>query len=423
MDASFCFSECDEQPQSICLDLSNGSPFNQNGFISVHWNINFILTEGRLDELSRNVQMLKAQIVVLTESKLDCTLPSSIISLPGFHEPLRRDRNRNGGGCLIYIAQTLTFKQQSHIQSEFYENISVDVRVNKITYSINCLYRPPDYDNHEHFLTESEGILTRLSNHSAHTKLFMSDLNFGNIYSKYPVLSPKPLDTYAPDLFSSFGYQQLIDIPTRVTENTTSLIDLIFTSNLDKIRCHGTIPPIADHEGVFINFHCVQEQQTVITKSVYDYSNIDEVGLRNFIKSFDFEMHVFSKPVQQQAEAISDILISAQKQFIPIKTITIKATDQPWVNSYTRLLMRKKNRNYRIFKKVNSELLSVLSNQGFSEELVTRLREKKSRASQKARSSDNASTKANLMAKNAFFIKVNATMQNYKISAKHFFKF
>ena len=86
--------------------------------------------------------------------------------------------------------------------------------------------------------------------------------------------------------------------------------------------------------------------------------------------------------------------------------------------SFIRLLMRKKNRNYRIFKKVNSELLSVLSNQGFSEELVTRLREKKSRASLKARSSANASTKANLRAKNAFFNTVNSTMQNYEISAK-----
>ena len=89
----------------------------------------------------------------------------------------------------------------------------------------------------------------------------MSDFNFGNIYSKYPALSPKPLEIYAPELFSSFGYQQLIDIPTRVTENTTSLIDLIFTSNLDKIRCHGTLPPIADHEGIFINFHRVHDQQ------------------------------------------------------------------------------------------------------------------------------------------------------------------
>ena len=62
--------------------------------------------------------------------------------------------------------------------------------------------------------------------------------------------------------------------------------------------------------------------------------------------------------------------------------------------------------------------MSVISKQGFSEELVTRLREKKSRASRKARSSANASTKANLRAKNAFFNTVNATMQNYEITAK-----
>ena len=49
--------------------------------------------------------------------------------------------------------------------------------------------------------------------------------------------------------------------------------------------------------------------------------------------------------------------------------------------------MKEKNRNYGIFMKVNSGLLSVISNLGFSEKLVTRLKEKKSRASQKARSS------------------------------------
>ena len=80
--------------------------------------------------------------------------------------------------------------------------------------------------------------------------------------------------------------------------------------------------------------------------------------------------------------------------------------------------MRKKNRNYHIFKKVNSAFVSLLNKQGHSEELVTRLREKKCRASKRARVSANESSKANLRAKNAFFNTVNATMQNYEISAK-----
>ena len=121
--------------------------------------------------------------MVLTESKLDQTIPINLITLPGFHEPLRRDRNRHGGGCLVYISQTLTFKQQHKLQSDFFGNISVDVRVREEVYSINCYYRPPDFDNHESFLEETEKILLGLNNHKANTKLIMSDLNFGIIWN------------------------------------------------------------------------------------------------------------------------------------------------------------------------------------------------------------------------------------------------
>ena len=96
------------------------SPFEINSFIAVHWNINYILTEGRLEELIENLRTLKCHVVILTESKLDHSIPSNLLTLPGFHEPLRRDRNRHGGGCLVYISQQLTFKQQSQIQSDFF---------------------------------------------------------------------------------------------------------------------------------------------------------------------------------------------------------------------------------------------------------------------------------------------------------------
>ena len=213
LDLSFCLSEPDDQPQSMNVNLCNGSPLNSYDFIVAHWNVNSVLKEGRLDELFQNIQTLKAQVIVLTESKLDSLIPSNIITLPGFHEPLRRDRNRDGEGCLVYISQKLIFKQQSQIQSEFFENISADIRVKEKVYSINCYYRPPDADNHELFLVETEKMLGRLSSHKANTKIILSDLNFGNIYCKLTILNPKPLDSVAPELFTSFGFHQLIDIP------------------------------------------------------------------------------------------------------------------------------------------------------------------------------------------------------------------
>ena len=68
-------------------------------------------------------------------------------------------------------------------------------------------------------------------------------------------MSPKPLDSVAPDLFASYGFQQLIDIPTRITAISISLIYLIFVNKPDDIICHGTIPKIADHDGTIVSFN------------------------------------------------------------------------------------------------------------------------------------------------------------------------
>ena len=100
----------------------------------------------------------------------------------------------------------------------------VDIKVKDRIYAVNALYRPSTQTSsqeYETFLAAADNVLTRLSNHSADTSLFLSAMNFGNCYSKSPILSPKPLDSSAPELFQSFFFFHDISIPTRVTDNTT----------------------------------------------------------------------------------------------------------------------------------------------------------------------------------------------------------
>ena len=77
------------------------------------------------------------------------------------------------------------------------------------------MYRPPNETlaDHQQFMQTAEKILGILNKYdSAKYKIISSDLNFGNCYCKNPMLNPKPLDSTAPDLFASYGFQQLIDI-------------------------------------------------------------------------------------------------------------------------------------------------------------------------------------------------------------------
>ena len=103
-----------------------------------------------------------------------------------------------------------------------------------------------------------------------------------------------------------FGYTQVIDIPTRITNDCTSLIDLLFVHNIDSVTSHGILPRIADHEGIFVTFHCTQDKGFVQKKLIFDYSDIDEEGIINYIKNIDFDSSVFSRPYTEQAEVFTD---------------------------------------------------------------------------------------------------------------------
>ena len=153
-------------------------------------------------------------------------------------------------------------------------------------------------------------------------------------------------------------------------------------------------------------------------KNIYDYKNIDEALLINYFKNYDYEAKVFSLPYSEQSEAFTNVLREGLEKFIPLKSITIRESDVPWQNSYTRLLMRKKNRNYNIYKKINSSYLHAVENPDLSPQQISILKVKKEKAYAKCKSASLESTKANRRTKQAFFNSVNNIMHNFQISAK-----
>jgi hypothetical protein len=416
-------SDIDDIHNSLALDLDNGSPIDTNKFIIVQYNIYSILCDGRIEELIETCNILKVSVLVITESWLDETITNNSIAIPGFHEPIRRDRTVNGkstrsGGCLIYISELLSYDHKSQLQENLFEHIWVDIRVNNIKLSINCIYRPPNNSSqdHESFLETSENILKKLDTYDTDYKILTSDLNFGNIYCKTPILPPKPLYRTAPDLYAKYGYLQLIDIPTRITKDTTSLIDLFYIQNDELIVCHGTLPNISDHSGIFVSLDIKREKKKPTTQIVYDYKNANVEELLSFIKNYNFEQ-ILSSPIQNQAQQYSDVIISAFDQFIPKKTIIIRSSAPPWSNTYTRLLIRKKNRNYNFFRRT-VKVLEKAKNENDTHETITKLTNKKDKSHRNYKIASRESLKATRRVKQDYFNSVNCVMNNPHISAK-----
>ena len=80
-------------------ELKNIRLRNLNNVIVAQLNINSI--RNKFQFLSYYV-CGNIDILLITETKLDITFPSSQFLLKGYSEPFRLDRNQHGGGLLVY---------------------------------------------------------------------------------------------------------------------------------------------------------------------------------------------------------------------------------------------------------------------------------------------------------------------------------
>jgi hypothetical protein len=73
----------------------------------------FLDVSAAFEQLTDICRTLRIDVLILSESKLDQTIPNNLITIPGYHEPLRHDRpinGRHGGGVLMYIAENLVYQ-------------------------------------------------------------------------------------------------------------------------------------------------------------------------------------------------------------------------------------------------------------------------------------------------------------------------
>ena len=90
----------------------------------------------------------KFDILLITETKLDSTFPETQFLIPGFSKLFRKDRNRHGGGLLLYIREDIPSKElHRHTFSENIEGIFVEINLRKTKWLIFGTYHPPSQND------------------------------------------------------------------------------------------------------------------------------------------------------------------------------------------------------------------------------------------------------------------------------------
>ena len=114
---------------------------NPNKIIIAHLNINSI--SEKFDQLLFIIRH-NIDILVVGETKLDATFPSIQFQIDGYSQPYRRDRDRNGGGVIIFVRDDLPSKQLlKHTFHDDIEVLIIEINLRKTKFLLMGGYRPP----------------------------------------------------------------------------------------------------------------------------------------------------------------------------------------------------------------------------------------------------------------------------------------
>ena len=178
---------------------------------------------------------------------------SDLFNIPGYHFISNSREHKLGGGVGLYTQSDMNFKPRIDLQScdnSLYESVFVEImRPHGKNIIVGGLYRPHTASLNN-FNRSVEDILSAISFENK-LSYIMGDFNI-NILNSH---SHQPTCEFI-NLMTSNSLYPLISKPTRITSSTATLIDNIFTNNLELNMNSGILyTDLSDHPPVFQVIH------------------------------------------------------------------------------------------------------------------------------------------------------------------------
>ena len=292
-----------------------------------------------IDELRIFINNTKIDILCINETKLDQTISDHEVCLPGF-DIIRKDRRvngRQGGGVCIYVRANLNFKIRNDLQSEILENLIVEIiKPQSKSILVSTWYRPPD--SPVSYFTEFEKMVGLLDTENLEY-FVLGDLNVD-----FKQLAKSSCRDKLDEIFDIYGIHQLINESTRITDTSSSLIDLCLTNSISTVVDSGVIHlSISDHSLIYM-----------VRKAHYVRSRARTIKIRT-LKNFSSED--FQRDLNQQPWANvyhsrcpndmwriwKELLMGVIDKHAPVRSRRISNKSSPWVTNELKRLMYKRD--------------------------------------------------------------------------------
>ena len=289
-------------------------------------------------ELSFIVNSWKPFVICLSETHVTDQILDHEIHLPGYYFIDTLSHSRHTGGTIIYIKEELVSKTLltvAHLNNVWITGVEIIKNSQKLL--VFCIYHSPTSSDAD-FLSYMEDFLEEYASKEG-TLICIGDFNID--MSK---------NTYYSERFRKLilenGLYQNVNNFTRVTTQSSTIIDLLITNNKHlKPQVHMT-PKITDHSIITTNVDIMGDNDNIV-KFYRDYKNVDELKFQ--VDLMDTKWNTNCTDIDTLADTLVESISILLNQYAPLKQKTIKKqwADKQWWTIEIDLNIQKRDQLYR----------------------------------------------------------------------------
>ena len=281
-----------------------------------------------IDEIRRLLSQTGLIGLAICESFYKNNTPMHRKSIAGFQLFTENRTGTTQGGLAFYIRDEVKARKIKIPQDHNLPELMCTVlTINNKEIAVAVLYKRPTVSYKK--LDDIVDHITQFTCTYDET-IIMGDININQLDRSSP-----DFKFFNSNILEPLSLTQVIDKPTRITEDTRKCIDVIMVSNKEKCLCHGVAPTYSDHHLVYMSYD--------IKKPKFIPKKITKRDMKNFCAE-NFLIDIQRTPwhligelqdhdVDNKVTALENMLNKVIDKHAPTKTFTIR--EQPlaqWMN-------------------------------------------------------------------------------------------
>ena len=327
--------ECFDEISNVSTEIAGENTMEILKNIRLKYVKNIIVGHLNINTIENKIDSLKVlipgniDIMVISETKIDDSFPTSQFHMDGFRKPFRLDRNNFGGGLMIYVREDIPCNLlKKHSFPGDIEGIFLELNFRKSKWLLFGTYHPPSQNDSYYF--DFIGKALDVYDKSYDNFLLVGDFN------------AEETEIVMSTFLNTYSLKNLVKEKTCFKSlQNPSTVDLFLTNNSRYFQGTRAISVgISDFHKLIITVMKTTFEKLPPRKLSYrSYRKFNEDDFRN-----DLLMALEGAETQINFTRFQELFLELLNKHAPLKEKTVRANEMPYMTKSLRKAIMTRSR-------------------------------------------------------------------------------